>query len=107
MILLVLSRLSLGLDICAALEFEGLQRWNAETLYRKPNTKTCPRRKSAVQTNRQESRIHRTAHFPPRLVPMERFDKLRNLQTIGDEWIHSAIHDAFYFADSFALYVIL
>jgi predicted dinucleotide-binding enzyme len=101
---------SLGLDIFARWVKAYNDNGAINLLQQKPNTKTvlvteiCGPDKEAVKDV-----VAFTAQLglSPRVVPIERFDMLRgSQQTIGEEWIHSAILMTVLFCLTF-LYVIL
>jgi predicted dinucleotide-binding enzyme len=101
---------SLGLDIFARWVKAYNDNGAVNLLQQKPNTKTvlvteiCGPDKQAVK---EVAEFTAQLGLSPRVVPMERFDKLRGSQdTIGEEWIHSAILMTVLFCLTF-LYVIL
>lgn len=101
---------SLGLDIHTRWVKAYNDNGAVNLLQQKPNTKTvlvteiCGPDKQAVK---EVADFTAQLGLSPRVVPVERFDKLRGSQeTIGEEWIHSAILMLALFCLTF-LYVIL
>jgi predicted dinucleotide-binding enzyme len=101
---------SLGLDVFTLWVKAYNDNGAVNLLQQKPNTKTvlvteiCGPDKQAVK---EVAEFTAQLGLSPRVVPMQRFDKLRGSQeTIGAEWIHSAILMTVLFCLTF-LYVIL